>query len=73
MFLKHELAQQVDELGVYGCYNSKFRSGLLNNATKKYRGVDLSKNVEMDQDHLIYTTQQENVKKSCASMENHEF
>jgi hypothetical protein len=35
----------------YGCYNSKLRSGLLNNFTKKYCGTPLSNRVEMDQDH----------------------
>jgi hypothetical protein len=30
----------------YGCYNTKLRSGRLNNFTKKYRGTDLSNIVE---------------------------
>ena len=47
----------------YGCYNSKLRSGLLNNSIIKYCGTDLSNIVEMDQDHQIYRTQQENFKK----------
>jgi hypothetical protein len=34
----------------------------LNNFTKKYRGIDLSNMVEMEQDHQIYRTQQENFK-----------
>jgi hypothetical protein len=34
----------------YGCYNSKLRSGLLNNSTTEYCGTDLSNMVEMDQD-----------------------
>jgi hypothetical protein len=47
----------------YGCYNSKLRSGILNNFTKKYCSTPLSNRVEMDQEPLIYITQQENFKK----------
>ena len=51
------------KINLYGCYNSKLRSGLLNNFTNKYRVTTLSNRVEMDQEPQIYTTQQENFKK----------
>jgi hypothetical protein len=38
---------------MYGCYNSKLRSGLLNSSTEKYYGTPLSNKVEMDQDPQI--------------------
>ena len=47
----------------YSCYSSKLRSGVLNNSTKKYHGVNLSNMVEMIQDHQVYRTQQENFEK----------
>ena len=47
----------------YGCYNSKLRSRLLNDSTKKYCSTPLSNRVEMEQDPQIYELQQENFKK----------
>ena len=45
---------------LYGCYNSKLRSGLLNNLTQKYYGTQPSNRVQMDQNRQTYTTHQEN-------------
>ena len=62
---KFSIAHETQYLrcGCYGCYNTKLRSGLLNNFTKKYCRIPLSNRVQMDQDRRIYRTQQENFKK----------